>query len=423
MILRQTNHYPHLPLGGDKVGGLKITIFLMLISVATMGKVRTGIEVLKSMNYKPLEGLRVGLVTNPTGVDDNLVSTIDLLHQAANVNLVALYGPEHGVRGSAHAGNTVKDERDSRTGLPSYSLYGKNKTPSPEILRGIDILVYDIQDIGCRSFTYVSTLGNIIKAAARDGIRVMVLDRPNPLGGEKVEGCLVEDDCISFVSQYKIPYIYGLTAGEVAMLMNGEGMVGRKKCDLTVIKMEGWERSMTYEQTGLEWVLASPHIPEAVTAPFYAVSGIIGEVENLSIGVGYTLPFRLFGASWIDGAKLADRMNERGIPGVRFRPICYVPYYAVGVGKELQGVQVYFTDYSVAPLTDIQFLVAEELYHMYPSHDFLATTKHRQMIDKVCGSKQVMQRFMRRHRWEDARDYWYKDAEAFRKLSQKYYLY
>lgn len=407
---------------------MKRIITILAIALCTLSvsaKVKTGIEVLKSMNYKPLEGMRVGLVTNPTGVDDYLVSDIDLLHKAENVNLVALYGPEHGVRGSAHAGRSVKDEKDKRTGLPTYSLYGKNRVPSAEILKGIDILVYDIQDIGCRSFTYVSTLGNVLKAAARNNIKVMVLDRPNPLGGLKVEGNVVEEGYFSFVSQFKIPYVYGLTAGEVATLLNEEHMIGNKKCDLTVIKMEGWERSMTYDKTGLEWVLASPHVPEAITAPFYALSGIIGEVDNFSIGVGYTLPFRVFGQTWVDGNKLADAMNALNLPGVTFRPICYVPYYSIGVGKELQGVQVYFTDYEKAELTDIQFLVAQELYKLYPEHDFLATTtsSRKDMIDKVCGSKEIRKRFMKRHLWSDVKDYWDKDVESFKELSKKYYLY
>lgn len=397
----------------------------LLVALVVSAKVKTGIEVLKSMNYKPLEGLRVGLVTNPTGVDDNLVSDIDLLHNAPNVKLVALYGPEHGVRGSAHAGSSVKDEVDKRTGLPTYSLYGKNAMPSASILKGIDILVYDIQDIGCRSFTYISTLGNVLKAAARSNIKVMVLDRPNPLGGLKVEGNITEDDCVSFVSKFKIPYIYGLTAGEIATLMNEEGLIGSRPCDLTVIPMEGWHRSMTYDQTGLEWVLASPHIPEAVTAPFYAVSGIIGEVDNFSIGCGYTLPFRLFGAQWIDAGKFADAMNALQIPGVVFRPIYYVPYYSIGQGKELGGVQVYITDYDKVELTDIQFLVAQELYKLYPNHDFLAQTSssRKNMIDKVCGSKKIRQLFMKRHLWSDAKPYWDKDKEAFKSLSKKYYLY
>ena len=224
-------------------------------------KVSTGIEVLKANNFKQLEGKRVGLITNPTGVDNFMKSDIDILHEAKNVQLVALFGPEHGVRGSAHAGDHVNNAAaDPTTGVPVFSLYGKNRTPSKEMLKGIDVLVYDIQDIGCRSFTYISTLGNVMKAAAENGIKVMVLDRPNPLGGEKVEGCLTEDDCISFVSQFKIPYVYGLTPGEVALLLNGENMLG-KKCDLEVIKMKGWKRRMTYEDTGLQWVLPSPHIP------------------------------------------------------------------------------------------------------------------------------------------------------------------
>ena len=239
-------------------------------------KVSTGIEVLKANNFKQLEGKRVGLITNPTGVDNFMKSDIDILHEAKNVQLVALFGPEHGVRGSAHAGDHVNNAAaDPTTGVPVFSLYGKNRTPSKEMLKGIDVLVYDIQDIGCRSFTYISTLGNVMKAAAENGIKVMVLDRPNPLGGEKVEGCLTEDDCISFVSQFKIPYVYGLTPGEVALLLNGENMLG-KKCDLEVIKMKGWKRRMTYEDTGLQWVLPSPHIPHASSAPYYSMSGIVG---------------------------------------------------------------------------------------------------------------------------------------------------
>lgn len=233
----------------------------------------------------------MGLVTNPTGVDSHLVSDIDILHNAPNVQLVALYGPEHGVRGSAHAGDAVAGNTDERTHLPVYSLFGKTRVPTDSMLQGIDVLVYDIQDVGCRSFTYISTLYNIMKAAVKHHIKVVVLDRPNPLGGEKMEGNLVEDDCVSFVSQFRVPYVYGLTPGEVALLLNGEGMLGGR-CDLTVVKMKGWKRRMTYADTGLPWVLSSPHIPEASTAPFYSITGIIGELTSISIGVGYTLPFK-----------------------------------------------------------------------------------------------------------------------------------
>lgn len=387
-------------------------------------KIKTGIEVLKSEDFKPLKGLRIGLVTNPTGVDNNLVSDIDLLHRAANVKLVALFGPEHGVRGSSHAGDAVDNDSDAATGLPVFSLYGKNRIPSDEMLQGIDALVYDIQDVGCRSFTYISTLYNVMKAAVRNHKKVVVLDRPNPLGGEKIEGNMTEDNCISFVSQFKIPYVYGLTPGELALYLNGEGLVPGGRCNLQVIKMKGWKRRMTYEDTGLHWVLSSPHIPEASTAPFYSVTGIIGELYNISIGVGYTLPFKLIGAEWIKAPEFAERMNNLKLPGVIFRPIYYTPYYSVGKGKELQGVQVYFTDYRKASLCDVQWYALQELYKLYPDHDPLkeATDRHN-MFDKVCGSFEVRKLFMKRHMWEDAKPYWDKDVASFRKIAKKYHLY
>lgn len=399
-----------------------LTAAMMALTVSAQ-KVKTGIEVLKTNNFKQLEGKRVGLVTNPTGVDNSLKSDVDILHEAANVKLVALFGPEHGVRGNVHAGDHVGNAADPTTGVPVYSLYGKSRIPSKEMLQGIDVLVYDIQDIGCRSFTYISTLGNIMKAAAENGIKVMVLDRPNPLGGEKVEGNLAEDDCLSFVSAFKIPYVYGLTPGEVALLLNGENMLGAK-CDLEVVKMKGWKRKMTYDQTGLQWVLPSPHIPHASSAPYYSVSGIVGELDSISIGVGYTMPFQMFGAPWINAPVLAQRLNALNLPGVMFRPMYYKPFYAFGKGQDLQGVQVYLTDYRKATLTNIQFYVLQELYSLYPDHDVLAQcTKRHAMFDKVCGSKQIRQLFMKRHKWEDVKPYWEKDAEAFKQLAKKYWLY
>lgn len=390
---------------------------------ASAQKVKTGIEVLKKQNFKILEGLRVGLVTNPTGVDNDLRSDVDILHAAKNVKLVALFGPEHGVRGNVHAGDAVANDSDPVTGLPVYSLYGKYRTPSDEMLKNIDVLVYDIQDIGCRSFTYISTLANIMKAAARNHIKVVVLDRPNPLGGKKVEGCITEDDCISFVSQFKVPYVYGLTPGELARLLNDEGLLG-EKCDLEVVKMKGWKRSMTYGDTGLKWVLSSPHIPEASSAPFYTVSGIVGELDSINIGVGYTIPFQTFAAPWIKATELADRMNALRLPGYTFRPIYYSPFYSKYKGRQLQGVQVHFTNYRKARLCDVQFYILQELYKLYPNHDILKQAGQRAgMFDKVCGSKKIRELFLRRHRWKDVKAYWDKDADKFKKLSRQYYLY
>ncbi|EJX02440.1 Uncharacterized conserved protein UCP016719 [gut metagenome] len=389
-------------------------------------RIKTGIEVLKSQNFQCLEGKRVGLITNPTGVDNQLRSTIDILHEAPNVNLVALYGPEHGVRGDVHAGDHVTDIKDASTGLPVYSLYGQTRKATPEMLKDIDVLVYDIQDIGCRSFTYISTMGLAMEAAAENDKELIILDRPNPVGGLKIEGNLTEDDCISFVSQFKIPYVYGLTCGELALMLNGERMLkGGKQCKLQVIRMKGWKRKMDYTQTGLQWIPASPHIPHPYSAFYYPISGILGELGYLSIGVGYTLPFQMFAAPWVEAEKLADNLNKLHVPGIQFRPVFLKPFYSVGKGELLQGVQVHVMDFHKAPLSEIQFLVMQEIATLYPDRAVFdhANPKRFNMFDKVCGSQKIREGFAKRNRWEDIRDYWYKDVEAFRKLAKKYYLY
>lgn len=394
------------------------------IALAQKVRIKTGIEVLKQTNFKILEGKRVGLITNPTGVDDNLKSTIDILHEAKNVNLVALFGPEHGVRGDVHAGDKVENSNDPSTGLPVFSLYGKTRKATPDMLKGIDVLVYDIQDIGCRSFTYISTMGLAMEAAAENNIEFVVLDRPNPINGIKVEGNLVEDKYISFVSQFKIPYLYGLTCGELAKMLNQENMLG-KTCRLEVVKMKGWKRKMDYTQTGLQWIPASPHIPHSHSAFFYPISGIVGELGYLSIGVGYTIPFQMFAAEWIKAEEFAARMNSLKLPGITFRPMHIKPFYAVGQGKHLQGVQVHITNYKKAALSDVQFYIMQELAALYPDKAVLngADEKRFDMFDKVSGSNNIRLLFAKNNRFEDIKEYWYKDVVGFKKLSKKYYLY
>lgn len=396
----------------------------MTVSKGYSQKIMTGLEVLKASNFKVLEGKRVGLITNPTGFDNNIKSTIDVLFEAPNVKLVALYGPEHGVRGDVHAGDHIESTKDSRTGLPVYSLYGATRKATPEMLKDIDVLVYDIQDIGSRSFTYISTMGLAMEAAAENNIEFIVLDRPNPLGGERIEGNLVQDGFYSFVSQFRIPYIYGLTCGELAMLLHGEKML-KAQCRLSVIPMKGWKRDMTFDKTGLQWVPSSPHIPQAASSMYYPVSGILGELGYLSIGVGYTIPFQVFATDWIDAGALADRLNSYNLPGVKFRSIYLKPFYAVGAGKDYQGVQVHILDYENCALTDIQFYVMQALAELWPDKAVFknADQKRYNMFDKVCGSDQIRLKFSERHRFEDIRDYWYKDVESFRKLSKKYYIY
>ncbi|WP_298647648.1 DUF1343 domain-containing protein [uncultured Proteiniphilum sp.] len=399
---------------------------LLISSSSSAQKIRikTGIEVLKQSNFKILQGKRVGLITNPTGVDNNLKSTIDILHEAPGVQLVALYGPEHGVRGDVHAGDKIDSFTDPDTGVPVHSLYGATRKPTPEMLEGIDMLVYDIQDIGCRSYTYISTMYLAMQAAAENGIEFVVLDRPNPLGGLKVEGNLVEEGFFSFVSQLGIPYVYGLTCGELAEMIIGEQMIPQP-CKLTVVKMKKWHRKMHFEDTGLPWVPTSPHIPFAHSAYFYPVSGILGELGYMSIGVGYTLPFEMFAAEWINAEEFAGALNAKRLSGITFRPVHLKPYYSVGQGNNLQGVQIYLTDFQKARLSDIQFHVMEVTAQLYPDKKvFDHAPKNRfDMFDKVSGSDFIRLEFSKNHRFADIQSYWTKDEESFRKLSKKYYLY
>lgn len=404
---------------------LVLLISLMTLSLSAQNiKIKTGLEVLKQQNFKMLEGKRVGLITNPTGVDNQMKSTIDILFEAPNVRLVALYAPEHGVRGDAHAGDLVDDEKDAKTGLPVYSLHGRTRKPEAEMLKNVDVLVYDIQDIGCRSFTYISTMGLAMEAAAENNIEFIVLDRPNPLGGLKVEGGLVDDKFISFVSQFKIPYVYGLTCGELAMLLNGEKMLN-KSCKLQVVPMKGWKRKMIYEETGLQWISSSPHIPHPITALFYPVSGVLGELGYMSIGVGYPLPFELFAAEWVDAEKLAENMNRLKLPGLYFRPIYFKPFYATGQGKRLNGIQVHIMNYHVARLSEVQFYVMQEIAALYPDKAVFANANEQRfnMFDKVSGSDFVRLAFSKSNRFEDIKEFWYKEVDGFKKNSKKYYLY
>lgn len=417
----------------------KITLlFICLAALLSSGTacvaepvVKTGIEVLRDRGFEGLQGRRVGLVTNPSGVDRHLNSTIDILYNAQGVELVALYGPEHGVRGDVYAGGKVSDTVDAATGLPVYSLYGSTRKPTPEMLEGIDVMVYDIQDVGARSYTFISTLGLVMEACAEKGIEVMVLDRPNPLGGNKIEGCYVEKPFNSFVSQYRIPYIYGLTVGELAMLINEEGLnrgqlgdQAPSKCSLTVVPMEGWTRDMLYEDTGLPWVLPSPNIPFKDSPLYYVSSGICGELYGfLNIGVGYTLPFQVFGAPWIDPVALKEKLDSYRLPGVSFRTIYYTPISGSLKGQLTAGVQFFFTDYGKARLTELQFYVMQALAELYPDKKAFEIANGVGLFDKVCGTDYVREVFSKGYNFADIKEYWRKDEKSFRALSQKYHLY
>ena len=413
----------------------KLLILISLLACincsASHPVVKTGVEVLRDRGFEGLVGKRVGLVTNPSGVDSRLKSTIDILNEAPGVELVALYGPEHGVRGDVYAGGKVETFKDPATGLPVYSIYGSTRKPTQEMLEGIDVMVYDIQDVGVRSYTFISTLGLVMEACAEKGIEVMVLDRPNPLGGNKIEGCYVEQPFNSFVSQYRIPYVYGLTVGELAVMINEEGLNrGQKgdqapvRCKLKVIPMEGWTRDMLYEDTGLPWVLPSPNIPFKESPMYYAASGVCGELYGfMNIGIGYTLPFQVFGATWLDPEMLKKTLEGYDLPGVSFRTIWYKPFSGSQKGQLVGGLQFFFTDYEKARLTEVQFMVMQAVAQLYPDKKAFETVSGIGLFDKVCGTDQIRLKFSENYRFDDIRDYWRKDESDFRELSGKYYLY
>ena len=408
-----------------------LLFFAALIPALVSAQVRPGIEVLRDSGFEGLQGRRVGLVTNPSGVDCDLRSTIDILAEAPGVNLVALYAPEHGVRGDIYAGGKVESGRDDHTGLPVHSLYGSTRQPTKEMLKGVDIIVYDIQDVGTRSYTFISTLGLVMRTCAEMGIPVMVLDRPNPLGGLKIEGPLVRDGFHSFVSQYKIPYVYGLTVGELAVLINEEGLNrgqnGRSeplKCKLTVIPMEGWTRDMLFEDTGLPWVLPSPNIPYPENAIGYPSAGLCGELyDYLNIGIGYTMPFGTFAEEWIDADRLKAKLDGYNLPGVAWRTIHYKPISGRLNGKLIHGVQYYYTDYEAADITLTQFYVMQAIYELYGKNPFTGAGDRLAMFNKVCGSDYVSVNFGRTMKVSSIAAYWTADVDAFRKLARKYQMY
>ena len=398
-------------------------------SLFLQAQVIPGIEVLEQNGFEELLGKRVGLVTNPSGVDRQLRSTIDILFEAPQVNLVALYGPEHGVRGDAYAGDHVESTKDPKTGLPVYSLYGPTREPTQKMLEGVDIMVYDIQDVGTRSYTFISTLGLVMRACAKADIEVLVLDRPNPLGGLKVEGPYVEENFHSFVSEFRIPYVYGLTVGELAGLINEEGLnrgqngkEAHLKCKLNVIPMRGWRRWMQYRDTGLPWILPSPNIPSEASALGYPCAGICGEIGHLNIGVGYTIPFQTFAATWIDADKLKERLDSYNIPGTAFRTIHYKPISGSLSGKLVHGVQFFFPDYEKATITLTQFYVMQAIQELFPGHNPFPL-KSTRMLDIVCGTDYVRTTFGKRLKVSDIVGFWNKDTEDFKTVSSKYYLY
>ena len=383
------------------------------------GDVKFGIDVLRESNFKDLAGKRVGLVANPASVDSRLVSTVDVLANQKQFKLVALFGPEHGIYGDAYAGAKVEDRpKDPRTGIPVYSLYGRSRRPSTQVRQGLDALVFDLQDIGSRSYTYLSSMKLCMDACAESDIEFVVLDRPNPLGGNRVEGPMLRDGFKSFVSYLPVPYVHGMTMGELAQFVQKK--YHPKYTKLRVIKMRGWKREMVWEDTGRQWVPTSPHIPNERSAAAYVVTGILGELYVINIGVGYTQPFELCGAPWINGSALADAMNAQKLKDVWFRPVFFKPFYGTFLTLPCQGVQIHFEPRTAENLVEINFRLMRSL-----GADRLldAAPKRHAMFDKVCGTDEVRKVLSSCGDLEALFAKWRKECEEFKKERAPSLLY
>ncbi len=323
--------------------------------------VLNGIDVLERDGFKPLAGMKIGLITNQTGVNRQRRSTIDLLANAPNVELKALFSPEHGIRGVIEA-DSIDDEIDSATGLPVYSLYkSENRKPTNEQLKGLDALVFDIQDIGCRFYTYVSTMGLALEAAKEAGIRIIVLDRVNPIGGLVVDGPIRKGEGNDFVAFHDIPVQHGMTVGELARMFNRERKV---EAELTVVPVEGWVPSMRFDETGLPWVNPSPNMRSLTQAMLYPGVGLV-EFTNLSVGRGTTTPFEHVGAPWVHDGRLAQLLNEEGIPGIDFLPTRFTPDASVNEGEDCAGVRFFITDRDRLRPLDLGIAIMRNVHSQY----------------------------------------------------------
>jgi uncharacterized protein YbbC (DUF1343 family) len=355
----------------------------------------TGAEVFAASHFAAVAGKRVGLITNQTGrVHDAHLA--DLLHAAAGVTLAAIFAPEHGFRGAVEAGAAIGNDVDAKTGVPIYSLYGDSRQPTAFMLRNVDVMVFDIQDVGARFYTYISTMGLAMQAAAAARIPFIVLDRPNPLGGDDVSGFVLEPALRSFVGQYPIPIVHGMTVGELARMIKGERWLdGLDALDLKVIAMQGWQRSMRWPQTRHAWVATSPNIPSFESALVYPGMGIVGETE-ISEGRGTPTPFQVFGAPWLDATRLVKELNAKGLSGVRFETTTFTPRSIPAVaqrpryeGQTIDGAVIVITNAARVEPLEIGIHVLSALFAQAQTRRTAPLLANVKMFHAIAGTKRL----------------------------------
>ncbi|MEE8585940.1 MAG: DUF1343 domain-containing protein [Acidobacteriota bacterium] len=381
-----------------------------LVSCLSSTPFQTGADQLFEPPYFDwIRGRRVGLITNQTGVDSNLKLTADRLEAHPEVQLTAIFGPEHGFLGTAQAGGRIP----SRGRV--YSLYGENRAPAPEVLSDLDVLLYDIQDVGARYYTFISTLSECLRAAARQGIPFIVLDRPDPLGGLKVEGPVLEKGFESFVGVHNIPARYGMTPAEMAGLLNDELQLG---ADLKVVPLQAWQRRHWYDETGLQWISPSPNMPSLTTATVYPGFCLM-EGTNLSEGRGTTRPFELLGAPWLQARRLAWQLNRLGLPGVRFRPQGFRPSFSKYSGQQCAGIQVHLTDRSsFEPLRTVLH-VLREILQLHPQEFQF----NHQAFDRLMGNSWVREELLRKTPVQQIVQQWQGGLAEFDRRRSKHLIY
>lgn len=352
---------------------------------------KLGLDVFLEKEYQRFKGKRIGLITNITGVNERLIPSIDLFFEHDDIHLTALYAPEHGIRGDAREGEKVESMKDPYTGLPVYSLYGETRKPTKEMLEPVDVLVFDLQDIGSRYYTFIYTMAYVMKACKEHGKHFVVLDRPNPVSGNKMEGNLVEEDVRSFVGLLPIPNRHGMTVGELAYLYKHEFGYD---CELTVVPMQGWERSMYFDETGLFWVPPSPNTTNMDMSILYSGTCLI-EGTNLSEGRGTTRPFELVGAPFIDGMELAKAFNRKNIAGVLARPTSFIPFYQKHVNQVCGGVQLHIENRHELHALEAGIVLIETVAELYPDEfEFIRNENGKYFFDLLAGTKQLKKQIL-----------------------------
>lgn len=385
---------------------------LTLLSLLLLAPVGIGVgadRIFEEQYFAWIKGKRIGVITNPTGVNSQLESLIDLLERRSDVRMVALFGPEHGLEGQAQAGESIASNRHI------YSLYGDTRSPTAEMLKDVDLLVYDLQDVGVRFYTYISTLFESMKAAAGKGIPLVVLDRPNPIDGTRVEGPVLEAGYESFVGIYPLPIRYGMTAGELARFFNQEAGMG---CDLRVVPLRDWKRRQWYDRTALAWVPPSPNMPTVETAVAYPGTCLV-EGTNLSEGRGTTRPFELIGASWLKGREVVERLNDLGLSGVRFRFQVFTPTFSKYQGELCQGFQIHVVDRDLFEPIPAVLHILRVIHILHPERfQFKDRT-----FDRLAGNSWIRESLLEGKQVEEIVQRWKPGLQEFKKKRERYLIY